>query len=208
MTINVTSPEPNEIIRELKDLRADFAGIDTAKTRVLAIPVTDFRVFDAQKDALPDAAANDDLGLADAAGGVLLGAAANGGGTASQTNKAGIFIALPENYVDGSDITLRVRVKTSPVATATATIDAIVKALSDATLGSDICATAAQSCNSASYANFDFTITGTSLVAGSILNIVLVAAADDTGGTQDAVIAVCSVTLRYSGYGLDGASSS
>jgi hypothetical protein len=45
----------------------------------------------------------------------------------------------------------------------------------------DICATAAQSCNSLTYADLDFTITPTNLSPGDTLDVQLVVAGTDAG---------------------------
>lgn len=169
---------------------------DLASESGSAFPVAlvNFRQAAAVKDALPDAPDATSLGLADAAGSVIVGTTVNGGSTASASETAHIQIVIPQNYVAATDVTLRVRAKVSAVPTVGATIDAVVKEFADGALGSDICATDAITLTDA-YANCDFTITGTDLVAGDIVDVVLTGAADDTGGTIDAYVAIAGVSL-------------
>lgn len=165
-------------------------------TRKLRIPLPSLRVHDAIKDALPDAAGTDDLGLADAAGSVLLTGAINGGAV---DQKAGVEITLPNDYKEGSNLTLRLRAKRSGAAAVSTTIDATAKARDgDGALGSDIVATAAQNVTGTdAYANYDFTITGASLARGQTLHLVVALLGDDTGETNNRTMRCCDVHLIY-----------
>lgn len=203
-TFNVQGPDAQAMKETIEDHEGRLDTVEdalagtTTITHILRLPLSDLRVFDAVKDALPDAAGSDDLGLADAAGSVLLSGAING---AAVTQKAGVEVMIPWDYKAGGTLTLRLRAKRSGAAQVSTTIDAEVKVKDgDGALGSDICATAAQSITGTdAYADYDFTITPTSRVPGEILNIVLVLAGDDTGGTNNRTLRCCDVSLRYQG---------
>lgn len=168
--------------------RSDLT-LDQAKP--YALDLTSARVWDAVRDLLPAAAANDDLGLVT---GTL--------GTDAPTLQAGDLKAagattrycvlmreLPPEYVDGESVTLRISggMKTT-VSDGTATVDAQVYALDrEGGVSADLCATAAQSINNLVFADLDFTITPTALSAGDVLMIRLAIAVDDSS-TVTAVI--------------------
>lgn len=154
----------------------------TGGAKAMAINLYELRKAAALKDALGDSPDATALGLADAAGSVVTGTTTNGGVTASASETCAFQVALPDNYTDGAAITLRVRAKVSATRQVSQTVDAVVKQVqADGTLGSDINATAAINLTT-SYADHDFTITPTGLVAGDLLNVVLTLATDDTGG--------------------------
>jgi predicted RecA/RadA family phage recombinase len=148
------------------------------------IPLTSLRVHDAMITNLPGTAANDDMGLITGTPGTdaptLQGV--DFGGTSTDEKGAFEFI-LPAEYVSGETITVRIHAgMLTAVSDGTATVDVEcwVAAASGA-VGSDICATAAQSINSLTFANKDFTITPTSRVAGDRLIIRVAFAGSDTG---------------------------
>lgn len=160
----------------------------------VGIPLTNLRKSAAAKDDLPDAPDATELGLADTQGSLVVGTTTNGGATAAATEKAAVRVALPANYVNGEAITLRIRAKVSVSRQVGASVDAVVKKCGDS-LGSDICATAAQTL-STSFANKDFTITPTGLVAGDELNIEVALASDDTGGSANGLPSISHIELR------------
>ncbi len=123
---------------------------------------------------------------------LVVGEAASGN---SKTDYARFQFALPAEYVSGETITLRVRAKATGTINTAKTLDAQCY-VSDGGGGisSDICATAAQAVTT-SFANYDFTITPTSRVAGDMLDIQLVTVADDTGGTNNKLIQIGAVEL-------------
>lgn len=174
------------------DLSQSAAG-----TKVWTLHPLSFKVFDAWKDDLPDAPANDDLGVADAPGSPMVTSTADGVGTAQITQKALALFELPAEYVDGGTITARVRAKRSAAPQVSGTVDVIAKKYSDGALGADICATAAQALTGTdTYANFDFTITPTGLVRGDVIALEVDVALDDTGGTNSVEGTVSHVQMR------------
>jgi hypothetical protein len=112
-------------------------------------------------------------------------------------------VRLPPNYVAGSAITLRARcgMKTTVADNTNATtIDFFVYSNSGvANLGSaDLCATAAQSINSLTASNYDFTITPTGLVAGQDLHAKMVLTVTDAATATAVIGTVNHVELRCS----------
>lgn len=162
---------------------------------VQGIALNDFRAPAAWKDALGDTATAAILGLADTRGSVLLATAASG----TSVNQSAVTVfRLPPTYIPGNTVTLRVRGKqATTLLTVGTTVDAVVKLIGD-TLGSDICTTAAQTVTTA-YANYDFTITPTGLVAGDLLAIEVFVIEDDTGGTVNTAGSISRVEVRLAG---------
>lgn len=161
------------------------------------IPFTDFRVHDALQTVLPGTSASDDLGLYGGTFGTTgpLIRTYDVKAAGAVTLYARALVRLPAEYVAGGDITLRLAAgMVTTVSDGTATID--VQAYSsdkDGTISADICATAAQSINSLTFANKDFVITPTSLVAGDWLDVRVAIAVNDTA-TATAVIAAIGST--------------
>jgi len=151
------------------------------------IPLTHLRVWDALQTILPAAGANDDLGLLTNTYLTTAPTVESGDSKAATTSRYARFqFAVPEHYVAGQAITLRLNagMKTT-ISDTSAAIDAFVVRTAAPTV--DICATAAQSINSLTAANKDFTITPTDVVVGDILDVrVLISIVD--GATATAVI--------------------
>ena len=199
-----TSLEACTTAGDVVECLLDYGGSATALTRdsiaqddlqPYVIPLTQLRTWDALATNLPATAGNDDMGLVTGTPGThaptVVGADA--GGTTA-TNKAGFLFSLPPEYQDGETVTLRVNAAMAVISDKTATLDATVYDL--AAPSSDICATAAQSINSATAANKDFTITPTNLVAGDQLFVVLTTAVTDSGDAAPNINAVInSVSL-------------
>ena len=158
---------------------------------VFAIPLVDLRVWDALATNLPATGGTDDLGLyggtfASASPKISTGDVKAGG----CTRYARFQFQLPVEYEAGMSVTLRLHAgMTTTVADTSATVDVeCYKSDGEAGVGSDLCATAAQSINSLTDADKDFTITPTGLSAGDVLDIRLTVAVVDSA-TGTAVIA-------------------
>lgn len=165
---------------------------------IYGVEMTRLRTWDALATNLPGTAGNDDLGLITGTPGTdapTLQAGDMGGATISR--KAAFEFVLPAEYDAGETITLRVHAgMLTTVADASATLDAEVFVVADTgAVGSDICATAAQSINSLTFANKDFTITPTSRVAGDRLVVILTVAAEDAGDTGVMIPEITNVEL-------------
>lgn len=157
----------------------------------LGIPFTDLRVWDNFAALLPAAAAADDMGIVD---GAVWGTNApslqtSDADSTTVTQKFRLQIPVETEFVLTGTMTLRLRCgMETNVSDTTATVD--VEAYvddGDAGVGSDLCATAAQSINALANANKDFAITTASLVRGNILDCVVTVAITD-GATGAAVI--------------------
>lgn len=157
------------------------------------IPMTAWRIHDAQQTNVTTAG-NDDLGIVSGTLGSAMPKLRSGDAHgASLTQYARCQFMLPVEYVSGETITLRVNAGMSTtVADTTAAIDASVFLDGG---GSDIVTTAAQSCNSTDVANFDFTVTPTGVVPGSVLDIRLKAAIVDSATQTGVYLDVNKVTV-------------
>lgn len=170
----------------------DRSDLAQDANQVYGIPLTLLRVHDALQTNLPGTSATDDLGLSTGTLGtdspkVTTGDLKAAGAT---TRYARLQFALPPEYDDGNTVTVRISAgMETTVADGTATVDVeAYKCDREGAVGSDICATAAQSINSLTFANKDFTITPTGLSAGDMLDIRIAVAVND-GSTVTAVIA-------------------
>lgn len=149
-----------------------------------------FRVHDALQTTLPGTSASDDLG-------VYGGTFGSTGPlirtydvkTLTTTLYARALVRLPAEYDGGEALTLRIKAgMVTTVAGTSCTVDVEAYKVDKAgAVGSDICATAAQSINSLTFANKDFTITPTALTAGDVLDVRLAISVVD-GATATAVI--------------------
>jgi hypothetical protein len=150
------------------------------------------RVWDAPQTNLPGTPASDDLGIVYGTYGTGATKVTTGDlKNTTTTRYAGFELQLPENYVDAGQVVIRVRGgMDTTVASSSCTIDVQAFLINDdGTLGSDLVATAAQSINSLTYADKDFVLTTSSLVAGSRLDVrITITVTDSATGT--AVIGV------------------
>lgn len=181
----------NEHINSSAAIARSKLALDSLK--IYDVNLVDFRVWDAMQTNLPGTSASDDLGLygntfgtntplirtydVKAAGAVTL--------------RARVLIPLPAEYADAETVNLRFFAgMVTTVADTTATIDceAYESPGSAAALGSDLVTTAATTINSLTFANKDFVVTATSLVAGDLLDVRVTVAVNDAA-TGTAVIA-------------------
>lgn len=122
----------------------------------------------------------------------LIGEAASGN---AKSDACRFLFTLPAEYDAAETITLRVRARVTGLVQVSETIDAAVfKSDNAAGVGSDLCTTAAQTLT-ASFANYDFTVTPAGLAAGDTLDILLTGALDDTGGTANKLIEIGAVQM-------------
>lgn len=162
-----------------------------------AIPLTSFRVFDNMAALLPTAGGTDDLGLVEGTHGTdtpSLQTQDHKAGGSPQNNYARALVQLPWEYVTGSSVNLRFMagmITNVADQAATTSLDCSVYKQEDDpddAIGSDLCTTAAIiAVNSLTFANQDFTITGTGLSPGDILDVLVTTAVDDDA-TGTAVI--------------------
>jgi len=170
--------------------RSELA-LDSAKE--FTVPMTELRVWDALATLLPSTSSADDLGLYGGTFGSASPKVSTGDfKNTSVTRYARFQFQIPAEYEAGKTITLRLvaGMKTT-VASSSCTIDVeCYKSDEAAGVGLDLCTTAAQSINSLSFTDKDFTITPTGLSPGDILDIrVTIAGVDSaTGTTVEAAI--------------------
>lgn len=171
--------------------------------KVYPIDLTKLRVWDAFWTNLPGTAASDDLGLE---GGTFATAPpmikTSDLKAAGATTQFGRFqLILPAEYEDGETVTLRFSAgMETTVSDTTATID--VQAYESDRIGgisADLVTTGATTINSLTFADKDFAITASGLVAGEVLDCRVAIAINDaaTGtavvGSIGAVELVCDV---------------
>lgn len=119
----------------------------------------------------------------------------------SATDRAAFAWRVPADWKQGSTIQLRLRAKVSTLANTHNRIDAEAYLHTDGAGGQvgaagDLCATAFQALT-ASLANYDFTITPTSVRPGSVLWFILAFSLDDTGGAVGAFGQLAQIWVRY-----------
>ena len=165
------------------------------------IPWEAWRVFDAFATNLPGTSANDDLALVGGAHGtnspsIQTSDLKSAGAT---TRKARVVVALPAEYDAGQTVTLRISGgMITTAADNAATVDVIAyKGNREAGIGSDLCATAAQSINSLNYADKDFTITPTGLEPGDVLDIEVDVAVNDAASGTAVIACLGAVEMLF-----------
>jgi hypothetical protein len=176
-----------------------FVEVSSSSTAEYPFNLLNARVHDALQTVLPGTAANDDMAIITGTPGTdaptLQGV--DFGGTTSDEKCAFEFI-LPQEYRAGEAVTLRVKAgMLTTVADTSCTLDAECwKDAGDGSVGSDLCATAAQDINSLTMANKDFTITPTGLEPGDRLVIRLSIAGEDSGDAGAMTPELQQVALR------------
>jgi hypothetical protein len=165
----------------------------------LGVPLAEVRVWDAPGSSLPASATADDMGLS---GGSYPTSSvtiktSDAKAASGQTQYGRFFIPVENNFVLGETMTLRVQAgMNTTISDGTATVDLnVYVADADGDFGSDICATAAQSCNSLTKAAKDFTITTTSLAHGDVLDCRLTMAITDSATATAVVGEISSIKL-------------
>lgn len=127
---------------------------------------------------------------------VLVGELANAN---TKTDQAFFELVLPQNYEAGTDLTVVVQARVGAVLNTAATLDfEAYLSNENGGVGSDICATTAQSINSATWAEYSFTITGTTLSPGRTIELYMQGVANDSGGTTNNGIQIGRVYYKTS----------
>ncbi len=181
--------------------RATILKQETAR---FPIPWTFLRVWDAYTTNLPGTAATDDLALI---GGTFATAPpmiqAGSAAIASITRYARFQLVVPECYVAGQPfaVVFSAGMKTA-VADASCTLDLeCYKSDKISGISADLCATAATSINSLTFADKSFTITPSTLNPGDILDCRITIAAVDaaTGSAVTPTIAGMDISCAICG---------
>ena len=158
------------------------------------IPLTQFRTWDALATNLPGTAATDDLGLDNGTFGTgsphLTAGDLKAAGATSRY--ARVHVPIPIEYDDGQTCNLRVHaLMLTTVADTTCTVDVeCYRSDEEGGISADLCTTAAQSMNSLTGADYDFTLTPTTFVSGDTLDIRVTIACNDaaTGTVVEPII--------------------
>lgn len=166
---------------------------------VIAIPLHNFRTWDAVGTNLPGTAANDDLGYVTGTLGtdpktIQAGDLKTAGAT---TRYAGVQVHLPLDYEAANDVKIRIHcgMKTT-IADATCVVDVVAYLQNkDLTISSDLCVTAEQGMNSLTFAAKDFSLTATALEAGDVLDVRVRITCTDAAGATAVIPTIAQVEL-------------
>lgn len=198
---NVFLTIPDETLTN-QNLAAN-ANIDPSKMaqRALAesvVPVHSFRVWDAAQTNPPGTASADDLGLVTGTWGTnpvrLTGGDMKALG--ATTRRIYFSVPIPANYDDGETIQIRVRAKMeTTLADVSCTVDLEAYVGSSGSVGSELVTTSAQSMNSLTAANYDFTLNGSGVNPGDLIECRLSIACNDAATATAVTPAVYKVSL-------------
>jgi hypothetical protein len=175
-------------------------------TKPFAKALTDLRCSAAVKDALPDSPNTTELGLADAAGSPVVGTTTNGGATASATEKCAFDFVVPEDYVAGNDLVVRVNGFVSAARNAESLLDVVAKLVKAGALdATDLCLTSPIDMKAVVAAqDNDFTVdsdaAGDELAPGDVLHVEIAFETDDTGAAADGYAQINAVSVRVPCY--------
>ena len=113
----------------------------------------------------------------------------NNGGAATYTTRG--ELQLPWEYIATGSVTIRLHAgMLTTVASAACTVDLeVYKSDEDSTSTGDLCATAATTMNSLTFADIDFTITAATLSAGDLLDVKITVSANDA--TDAGIMKAC-----------------
>jgi len=174
----------HEDITDCRD-RAMFSAPGPVSGQPLALPVDRFKRTGDLAD-LPSTADGSNLSLVAAAHGsastmVVSSAADN----STVTEKARFLTALPNDYLPGAELTLRLRAQIGAAMNVSATIDAeIYQADGEGGNSAELCSTDPITLDT-DWSNCDFVIDPENLIAGDILDIEVTVSLDDTGGSAN-----------------------
>lgn len=166
---------------------------------IFPINLTTLRVWDAYQTNLPGTAATDDLALV---GGTFATApptisAGDLKAAGATTRYARCEVRLPECYEAGETVTIAISagMKTT-VASSSCTVDVEAYKLDKISgISADLCATAATSINSLTFATKSFTITSTALTAGDVLDVRIAIACNDAATVTAVTPTIAAIDL-------------
>lgn len=166
---------------------------------VFPIPLTDLRVWDAFQTNLPGTAATDDLALIGGTFGtappmIQAGDLKAAGAT---TRYARFQVVIPECYEAAETLSLVISAgMVTTVADTSCTVDVEAYRVNKTSgIGSDLCATAAQSINSLTFADKTFTITASTVSAGDVLDVRIAVACNDAATATAVTPAIAGLDL-------------
>lgn len=150
------------------------------------VPLTQFRVWDAVNTNLPGTAANDDLGITGGTWGTNAFALTSGDFSgASITRRARVQVWMPENWIAGNNcqFLLYGKISATPQVSATVDVEAYLTDYGGNVSGSDICTTAAVPMSLTSPQTYPFVLDSAGLFVGTMIDIRVTVAGNDTGGS-------------------------
>jgi hypothetical protein len=166
---------------------------------VFPVNFMNLRVWDAIQTNLPGTAATDDLALIGTTFGSTAPTVTAGDCKAlgATTRYARFMVEIPECYETGETITLSLSAgMVTTVASASCTVDVECYELDKlGGIGSDLCATAAQSINSLTFASKSFVITATTLSPGDVLDVRIAIAVNDAATGTAVTPTIASIDL-------------
>lgn len=178
------------ITNAMVNANADIVRTKLAQESLATYPVdlNACRVHDDGGLLLPTTAATDDLAIDEGAIGTNAPRLRTGDlkAAGATTRYARLMIPIPVEYEDAETVEIRISGgMLTTVADTSAVVDLQVYELDrDGGVSADINATAAQSINSVTFADVDFTVTATGLIAGSMLDVrVAITVTDAATGT-------------------------
>lgn len=186
VTIDITNADINAAAA------IDRTKLATDGLKKFTVRLTDLRVWDAFQTALPGTAATDDLALI---GGTFATSSpmikTSDAKASTTTQRARVMIPLPVEYVADGSVRIRLHAGMgTTVSDTTATVDIeCYESNKEGGISAELCTTAAQSINSLTLADKDFTITDTSLAPGDWLDVRITIAIVD-GATATPVLGV------------------
>lgn len=179
---------------------ADIARTQlVTETLAIAIPLSAWKIWDTLQQ-LPTTGPTgaDDLGwyAGTFATSAPLIRTADVKAAGAQTMRARAQITLPDNYVSGGTISIRAFCgMVTTISDGAVTIDFEACKVTGATVGSDLVATAATSINLLTFANRDFVVTPTGLVAGDMLDVRMTVATADVAVVTAVIAAIARTQL-------------
>lgn len=166
---------------------------------IFPVMLTALRVHDAYQTNLPGTAATDDLALIGGTFGTAPPTVSAGDlkAAGATTRYARFQIQLPECYDAGETVTLSISAgMVTTVADTSCTLDVECYKLDKITgIGSDLCATAATTINSLTFADVAFTITPTSLEPGDVFDVRIAIACNDAATGTAVTPTIASIDL-------------
>lgn len=162
------------------------------------VPWESWRVFDAFGTLLPATAASDDLGLVGGTHGTDTPTIqTSDAASTSVTQKARVTVALPAEYDDAASVRLRFSAAMQTVSDTSATLDvSVFESDKEGGVGSDLYAGAAQDINSATWTDYDFSLTDSGLVAGDVLDVLITVAITDSATGANVIAEIGYVALQ------------
>ncbi len=164
--------------------RTDFASDTLVK---YTLDARNFRVFDALGTFLPTTSASDDLAVAGTFATAPPVIQTGDVKTLTVSRFARTVFVLPVEYVAASNVVIRCSAgMVTTVADVSANLDIeLYESDREGGVSADLVSTGAQSINSLTFANYDYSVTSTTLAAGDQLDIRLnLAVSDSATGTE------------------------